>query len=155
MKILSKLWTKFLRIVQDLRNLRHIANWINFASTNIMEHESPVEPVFLKDTDMPAGITPLTVIRAVTEVISPQNLEGVQTFMRLWRIYFKTLQSREGFLAHETMLISEKSVPLYDQCPEEKTHKLTIKGLPLSVQNKEVKSFLLSKGIKARIKNNV
>ena len=114
----------------------------------MMEHKSTVEPIFLKDTDMPAGITPLTVIRAVTEVISPQNLEGVQKFMRLWRIYFKTLQSREGFLTHETMLISEKSVPLYDQCPEEKTYKLTIKGLPLSVQNKEVKSFLLSKGIK-------
>ena len=111
-----------------------------------MEHESTVEPVFPKDTDMPSGITPLAVIRAVTEVISPQNLEGVKKFVRLWRIYFKTLQSREGFLAHETMLISEKSVPLYDQCPE--TYKLTIKGLPLSVQNKEVKRFLLSKGIK-------
>ena len=131
-----------------LRNLRHIANWINFASTSMMEHENTVEPVFLKDTDMPAGITPLTVIRAVTEVISPQNLEGVQKFMRLWRIYFKTLQSREGFLAHETMLISEKAVPLHNQRPEEKTYKLTIKGLPLSVQNKEVKGFLLSKGIK-------
>ena len=137
---------KFFRIVQDLRNLRHIANWINFASTSMMEHKSTVEPVFLKDTDMPAGITPLTVIRAVTEVISPQNLEGLQKFMRLWRIYFKTLQSREGFLGHDTMLISEKSVPLYDQCPE--TCKLTIKGLPLSVQNEEVKNFLLSKGIK-------
>ena len=62
--------------MQDLRNLRHIANWINFASTSMMEHESTVEPVFLKDTDMPAGITLLIVIRAVTEVISPQNLEG-------------------------------------------------------------------------------
>ena len=119
----------------------------------MMEHKSTVEPVFLKDTDMPAGITPLTVIRAVTEVISPQNLDGVQKFMRLWRIYFKTLQSREGFLGHETMLIGEKAVPLHDQCPE--TYKLTIKGLPLSVQNKEVKSCLLSKRHQARIKNNV
>ena len=69
--------------------------------------------------------------------------------MCLWRIYFRTLESREDFLAHETMLISEKAVPLHDQRPEElKTYKLTIKGLPLSVQNKEVKSFLLSKGIK-------
>ena len=76
----------------------------------MMEHESTVEPVFLNDTDMPAGITPLTVIRAVTEVVSPQNLEGIQKFMYLWRIYFKTLQSREGFLAHETMLVSEKAV---------------------------------------------
>ena len=31
---------------------------------------------------------------------------------------------------------------------KKKAYKLTIKGLPLSVQNKEVKSFLLSKGIK-------
>ena len=101
---------------------------------------------FPKKTDMPAGITPLTIIRAVTEVISPKNLEGVQKFMRLWCIYFKTLQSREGSLVHETMLISEKAVPVHDQCPE--TYKLTINGLPLSVQNKEVKSFSLSKGIK-------
>ena len=77
-KILSKLWTKFLRIMQNLRNLRHIANWINFASTSMMERESTVEPVFLKDTDMPAGITPLTVIRAVTEVISPQPWGGAK-----------------------------------------------------------------------------
>ena len=43
----------------------------------MMEHESSVEPDFIKDT---ADITPLTVIEAVTEAVSSQNLEGVQKF---------------------------------------------------------------------------
>ena len=85
-----------------------------------MEHESSVEPDFIKDTDMPADITPLTVIEAVTEVISSQNLEGVQKFIHLWRIYFHTLQSSKDFLAHETILISGKAVHLHEQCVEEK-----------------------------------
>ena len=43
---------------------------------------------------MPAsGITPSAVVKSVTEMISPHNVEGVQKFMCLWRIYFKTLQS--------------------------------------------------------------
>ena len=56
--------------------------------------------------------------------------------MRLWCIYFEILQSREDFLAHEIVLINGKAVHLHEQCSEEKTYKLIIQGLPLSVQHK-------------------
>lgn len=116
---------------------------------NMVEQKNTVEPVFLKDKDMPVHtISPMTVVKAVTEVISHQHLEGVQKFMGVWRIYFKTLQSREDFLAQQTISISGKEVYLHALYPEETTHKLVIKGLPLCVKNKDIKSFLMSKGIK-------
>ena len=90
----------------------------------------------------------MTVVKAVTGIIDAQYLEGVQKFNHLWRIYFKTLGSREQFLAQKTVLIKGKMVSLHQQSPEEQTEKLTIKGLPLSIGNKEVKDFLLSKNIK-------
>ena len=68
--------------------------------------------------------------------------------MRLWRVYFKTVQGREDFLAQGTVLINGKAIQLHDQYMEEKTYKLVIKGLPLSIQSKDIQSFLLSKGIK-------
>ena len=113
------------------------------------EQETTVEPVFLKAKDMPTtAISAMTVVKAVTEVMDPQCLEGVQNFRRVWHIYFKTVQGREDFLAQETVLINGKTVHLHDQHIEEKTYKLVIKGLPLSIQSKDIQSFLSSKGIK-------
>ena len=56
------------------------------------EQKTTVEPVFLKVTDIPTtAISAMTVLKAVTKVMDPQCLEGVQKFMRLWCIYFKTV----------------------------------------------------------------
>ena len=108
------------------------------------EQKTAVEPVFLKAKDMPTtAISAMTVVKAVTEVMDPQCLEGVQNFRRLWRIYFKTIQRREDFLAQGTVLINGKTVHLHDQHTEEKTHKLVIKGLPLSIQSKDIQSFFV------------
>ena len=112
------------------------------------EQKTTADPVFLKVTDMPTtAISAMTVVKAVTEVMDPQYLEGVQKFMHLWRVYFKTVQGREDFLAKGTVLINGKAVQLHDQYTEEKTYKLVIKGLPLSIQSKDIQSFLLSKGL--------
>ena len=113
------------------------------------EQQNTVEPVFFNNADMPdPSISTMTVVKAVTEIIDAQYLEGVQKFNHLWRIYFKTLGSREQLIAQKTVLIKGKMVSLHEQSPEERTEKLTIKGLPLSVGNKEVKDFLLSNNIK-------
>ena len=113
------------------------------------DQQNTVEPVFFNNADMPDHSTStITVVKAVTGIIDAQYLEGVQKFNHLWRIYFKTLGSREQFLAQKTVLIKGKMVSLHQQSPEEQTEKLTIKGLPLSIGNKEVKDFLLSKNIK-------
>ena len=113
------------------------------------EQENTVEPVFFNNADIPdPSISTITVVKAVSRIIDAQYLEGVQKFNHLWRIYFKTLGSREQFLAQKTVLLKGKMVSHHEQSPEQRTEKLTIKGLPLSVGNKEVKDFLLSKNIK-------
>ena len=58
---------------------------------------STVEPLFVKEDDMPsADIAPLTVVRAIVRVTSPQAVDGVQRIGRLWRIYMKSVQCRRS-----------------------------------------------------------
>ena len=74
-----------------------------------------VELIFLKEEDMPkADIAHLTVVRAITLVVSLQGVDGAQT---LWRIYMKTLKYRLDLLAMKTVRILAKRVPMYDQNP--------------------------------------
>ena len=116
---------------------------------------SSVEPLFIKDIDMPSDdISAYTVVRAITRVVDPDVVDGVQRIGRLWRIYFKTLQGRSDLMIRKTVVIDRKTVPLYEQnpfrtnqlTPNDQKDKLTIKGLPISVSNDEVVNLLQSKG---------
>ena len=120
------------------------------------DHINTVEPIFIKDTDMPSSdIAPIVVVRAVIRVVSAQSLEGVQKIGGLWRLYFNSAKSRLDLLIRKTVLINGNVVPLYEQnpyktsqiTPEDRKDKLTIKGLPMSVSNEDIKNMLLSKGI--------
>jgi ribA/ribD-fused uncharacterized protein len=115
-----------------------------------------VEPVFIKDADMPSSnVAHIEIVRAVTRCISNQGIEGVQRIGRLWRIYLNSIPVRLQLLTKKSIVISGKMVALYEQnpfstnqkSPEDKKDKLTIKGLPKSVSNDEVKNFLVSKDI--------
>ena len=98
------------------------------------EQQNTVEPVFFNNADMPDPSTStMTVVKAVTGITDAQYLEGVQKINTLWRIFFKTLGSREQFLALETVLIKGRMAILHEQSQEEHTEKLTIKGLPLLI----------------------
>lgn len=117
---------------------------------------STVEPLFVKEDDMPsADIAPLTVVRAIVRVTSPQAVDGVQRIGRLWRIYMKSVQCRLDLLTQKSIMILGRSVSLYEQnpfktnqaSPNDQKDKLTIKGLPLSVSNEEIKSMLEDKGV--------
>ena len=67
----------------------------------------------------------------------------------------KSAQSRIELLSQRALLFQGKRVAMYDQNPsktnqqnpDDRKDKLTIKGLPLSVSNDEVKNFLESKNI--------
>ena len=117
---------------------------------------STVEPVFIKDSDMPlSDLTPYTVVQAVIQTVSAQYVEGVQKIGSLWRIYLNSVHSRLDFISKKTVVIPGKVVPLYEQNPF-KTHqktpkeikdKLTVRGLPLSVSNQEIQTLLESKGV--------
>ena len=79
---------------------------------------SSVEPLFIKDIDMPSDdVSPYTVVRAITRVVDPDVVDGVQRIGRLWRIYFKTLQGRSDLMIRKTVVIDRKTVPLYEQNP--------------------------------------
>ena len=115
-----------------------------------------VEPIFLKEEDMPeADIAPLTVVRAITLVVSPQGVDGAQKIGKLWKIYMKTLRHRIDLLAMKTVRIQAKRVPMYDQnpyktnqgSPEDRKDKITIKGLPISVSSQGIQNMLESKGV--------
>ena len=117
---------------------------------------STVEPLFVKEDDMPsADIAPLTVVRAIVRVTNPQAVDDVQRIGRLWRIYMKSLQGRLDLLTQKSIMILGRSVSLYEQnpfktnqaSPNDQKDKLTIKGLPLSVSNEEIKSMLEDKGV--------
>ena len=73
---------------------------------------STVEPLFIKESDMPtADFEPYTVARAVMRVVKKDNVDGVQRIGQLWRIYLKTAVSRLELLARRSLLIQGSSVP--------------------------------------------
>ena len=89
------------------------------------DHINTVEPIFIKDTDMPSSdIAPIVVVRAVIRVVSAQSLEGVQKIGGLWRLYFNSAKSRLDLLIRKTVLINGNVVPLYEQNPY-KTSQIT------------------------------
>lgn len=110
-----------------------------------------VEPLFLKVADIPLpDLPPITIVRAISNVIEPKGIHGVQKVGRLWRIYLKSAACRIQLLARKSIVIAAKMVPMYEQnpfrtnqtSPNDKKDKLTIKGLPLSVSNEEVEKML-------------
>ena len=99
---------------------------------------------------------------------SAGKVEGVQKINSLWRLDFKDKAIRLLVFSKESILISGKKVLLYDTNPQNTSHtnnrrmpgralgpseindKLTIKYLPLSVSNDEIKVFLEEKGVELK-----
>ena len=94
------------------------------------------------------SIEPIELCRAISNVINPSKLQGVQKINNLWRIYIKDKHARVELFIKESIVINGKRIKLYDQNPnrvyesgdvaQQKLDKLTIRNLPLSVSNEEV-----------------
>ena len=115
-----------------------------------------VEPIFIRESDMPSGnLNPYNVVKALLSRVQAQYVEGVQRIGQLWRIYVSSVKIRVDLLTKRTLIISGKLVPLYEQnpfithqkSPEDRKDKLTVRGLPLSVSNLEIKTLLESQGV--------
>jgi ribA/ribD-fused uncharacterized protein len=126
------------------------------ASVTMQTQLQSVEPLFIKDTDMPSqNIMHIAIVRAISRHVSPQAIDGVQRISKLWRIYLKTTPARLQLLAKKSIVLSGKLVPIYEQnpfntnqtSPEDRKDKLTIRGLPVSLSNEEVTKMLVSKNI--------
>ena len=105
---------------------------------------------------MPSGnLNPYAVVKALLSRVHAQYVEGVQRIGQLWRIYVSSIKIRVDLLTKRTLIINGKLVPLYEQnpfithqkSPEDRKDKLTVRGLPLSVSNKEIKTLLESQGV--------
>ena len=113
-----------------------------------------VEPLYIKDADMPVrNINPVVVVKAFIRVVSSSYLDGVQKIGNSWRVYLKNISKRVDVMIKRTIVICGVHVPLYDQDPfafqqnSHKNDKLTIKGLPLPINNEEIVQFLKNNNI--------
>ena len=118
-----------------------------------------VPPLFIRDADIGKALTPYEMCSNIVRASSPSMLEGVQKINNIWIVYFKDASTRLELAMKEHILITGKNVPLYDVNPNYSsqqmyrgtpgTHmvtqndKLTIKHLPLSVSNDDIKTMLL------------
>ena len=102
--------------------------------------------------------------KAVTRVISASKLEGVQKIHNLWRLYVKETTARLELFVNKSILINGKNIALYDLNPyisrqelsngrngsiqvPQANDKITVKHLPLSVSNEEIRIMLEEKGV--------
>ena len=114
---------------------------------------SGVESVFIKHQNKEEVIQPYEVCLAVGRIVGNTSIDGVQNIAGIWRIYLKTLADRARLLMRREITIHGKIYQLYDKNPvllgryRDECERITIKDLPLSVDNSEIEQFLSSKGV--------
>lgn len=109
-----------------------------------------IKPVYLRDREIQCGSTRISdfdLSMSVTKSIS--DLTCVQKDRDLWRIYVKSKESRSKILT-EGIDIRNTNVKVYDtnpysaglNDPSDNVIKITVKGVPLSVDDNEVLNML-------------
>ena len=107
-----------------------------------------IEPIFIRQRDLQSrDISAYTICQSMARIVGNTNVDGAQLINQMWRLYVKDKTSRVNLLSKKELLIVNRSVPLYDKNPQhvpekEKLDKLTIRQVPLSVDNAEIKKML-------------
>ena len=109
-----------------------------------------VPPLFAKCSDT-GDVNAIDICDAVVRIIGASRLDGVQKIGNLWRIYVEDKEARVQTYMKKTLMINNKEIRLFDQNPyvinkdavQGKKDKLTIKSVPLSVSNDEIKQMLI------------
>ena len=120
-------------------------------------------PVFFKHSDIIGRtadrqdntVRPYEVCSAIARAVDVNMIEGAQKIGNIWRIYLKDNATRIQLLA-KSFTLRNKRVSLFDknpavtrvQDPNEEVTKITIRDIPLSVDNSEIERYLTSKGVK-------
>ena len=109
-----------------------------------------LKPVYLKDSEFQIGSTRYSDFDLSIAVGNKINdLKCVQKDRDLWRVYVGSKESRSQLLT-EGIDLRNTNVKVYDtnpysagiSSPDENVLKITIKGVPLSVDDKEVTKML-------------
>lgn len=94
----------------------------------------------------------LEICRAAEEAVGPNVVEGAQLVRNLWRLYTHNDEGRVKLLSTGFMVRGIRIQPL-DRNPylaqrrDEDAVRVTIRRLPLSVDNETIKTFLLEKKV--------
>lgn len=117
---------------------------------------SGTPPVFLKADDLiNSQLKDYKICKALTDIIGPEQLIGLQRIGKLWRIYPKSMESRIKLVTNSVQLEGQ-TVPVYvdnpyrtgAHDPDQQIIKITIRDLPLSKGNDAIQRYLDGKGIK-------
>ena len=119
--------------------------------------ETHVLPVFICERDIALPeknyLTPFEMCNAIASCVTFERIEGCQKIGSLWRIYLKTEESRVKLLT-EGISIGRQLVPIHgknpfvtrNDDPRKPTIKITVKNVPLSFNNHEIKNMLMDMG---------
>ena len=111
------------------------------------------EPVYCKFSDIPNYAShppkPLELCRAAAAKVGPVKVDAAQPVRGIWRIYVKSREARVSLLS-KNISIRGQNILLYDKnpqvthanSPDEKMERITIKDIPLSVDNSVIENFL-------------
>ena len=94
-----------------------------------------------------------SIVTAACKIVGNGNVVGVQRVNSLWLIYLKDRTSRLQLYTKGNIVVKGKLIQLYDENPfttrnqQQRNEKLTIKNLPLSVNNEDIKAMLQEKNI--------
>ena len=131
---------------------------MNIEFHNFTMADKGIPPVFMKQRDLRmTDITPFMICEAMSKQVGDKNVSGAQYIRHrgLWYLYLKDKASRIKLLIKREIMIFGRSIPLYDNDPwsnngktkENEMDKLTLKFIPLFVDNADVKSMLVSNGV--------
>ena len=113
-----------------------------------------IPPVFIKDQDLGQLMSEFKLCSTIAKVIDPDSLIGCQKIGKLWRIYIGSTNARDALLTHK-LKVNNIIVPVYKdnpnrtgaQSPEDKSIRIVVKDLPLSVHSGCLENFLQKAGV--------
>lgn len=125
-----------------------------------MSSTRDIKPLFLLHKDIkqlvPSKFQPIKLCRAIHEVIG-EDLYGAQQYFGLWRIYVKTLSSRDKLL-NTGCTIKDKLLTVFESNPFEdrnvNNEKILIRDLPFCVPDNQLLEYF-SKQDQIKLKSNV
>ena len=121
-----------------------------------MMDKHTVLPLYIKQTDLTKtdeNIAAIDLINAACKIVGSGNVIGAQRVNSLWLIYLKDRQSRLQLYTKGKLAVKGHLIQLYNENPftsrmqHQQNDKLTIKNLPLSVSNDEIKGMLQEQNI--------
>ncbi len=114
---------------------------------------STVDPLYIKNRDLRSDSGERTetydICKAVSDIGGTRNVDGVQLIKGLWKIYLRTIASRIEVLS-KGISVNGIAITVFDSNPfvrvfdNQHVEKITIKDLPLSMDNEKIKDFLKS-----------